>query len=592
MANKSERPKSETLTLPKCSTGIHGLDEITGGGLPQGRPTLVCGSAGCGKTLLGLEFLVRGATQFDEPGVFMAFEETTEELTENVRSLGFHLDELVRQKKMALDYVRIERSEIEETGEYDLEGLFIRIGCAIDSVGAKRVVLDTIESLFSGLSNTGILRAELRRLFRWLKDKGVTAIITAERGDGHMTRHGLEEYVSDCVIVLDHRVSDQLSTRRLRIVKYRGSVHGTNEYPFLIDEQGISVLPVTSVKLEHEASSERISSGIARLDNMLGGQGCYRGSSILVSGTAGSGKTSVGAHFVDAACRRGETCLFFAFEESESQLVRNMRSIGIDLAPWIKQGLLHFHAARPTLSGLEMHLATIHKWIRDVQPRIVVIDPISNFKSAGTLDEVRATLMRLIDFLKLERITSLFTSLTSAGRPEKQTEVGISSLMDTWLLLRDIELGGERNRSIYILKSRGMAHSNQLREFLLTGHGVDLLDVYVGAEGVLTGSARLAQETRERADAVARQQEIERKQRELERRKRMLEAQIAELRAEFASQEEELGLAIGQQTARESQLAKDRLAMAESRKADADGNQDAAQAATKKGKQSKQGGGR
>ena len=585
MVSKLVEQKRETLTLPKCPTGIQGLDEITGGGLPQGRPTLVCGSAGCGKTLLGMEFLVRGATEFDEPGVFMAFEETAEELTQNVRSLGFDLDDLVRQKKMSLDYVRIERSEIEETGEYDLEGLFIRLGCAIDSIGAKRVVLDTIESLFSGLCNTAILRAELRRLFHWLKQKGVTAIITGERGDGRLTKHGLEEYVSDCVIALDHRVSEQLSTRRLRVVKYRGSVHGTNEYPFLIDEQGISVLPVTSLGLRHEVSNERISTGVARLDSMFGGQGYYRGTSVLVSGTAGSGKTSLAAHFVDAACRRGETCLYFAFEESESQLVRNMRSIGIDLAPWIKQGLLHFHAARPTLSGLEMHLTTMHKCVNDVQPAAVVIDPISNFLAAGTTTEVKSMLIRLIDFFKGKQITTVFTNLTSGGGPTEQTDIGVSSLMDTWLLMRDLELGGERNRSLYILKSRGMSHSNQLREFLLTDRGVDLLDVYLGSEGVLTGSARLAQETRENAESVARRQEIERKQRELERKKRVLEAQIAELRAEFESQEEELGLVINEQKTRETQLLQDRLAMGQSRKADADGDKGAAPAVPKKTKQ-------
>jgi circadian clock protein KaiC len=583
MGRELEHDNRETSTLPKCPTGIQGLDEITGGGLPRGRPTLVCGSAGCGKTLLGMEFLVRGATEFDEPGVFMAFEETAVELAQNVRSLGFDLDELVRQKKISVDHVRIERSEIEETGEYDLEGLFIRLGCAIGSLGAKRVVLDTVESLFSGLSDDAILRAELRRLFRWLKQKGVTAIITGERGDGRLTKHGLEEYVSDCVIVLDHRVTEQLSTRRLRVVKYRGSVHGTNEYPFLIDKQGISVLPVTSLGLKHEVSSERISTGIARLDTMFGGQGYYRGSSILVSGTAGSGKTSLGAHFVDAACHRGETCLYFAFEESESQLVRNMRSIGIDLAPWIKQDLLHFHAARPTLSGLEMHLTTMHKWINEVNPSAVVIDPISNFLTSGTTTEVKAMLIRLIDFLKGKQITTMFTNLTSAGGPLEQTDIGVSSLMDTWLLLRDLELGGERNRSLYILKSRGMSHSNQLREFLLTNQGVDLLDVYLGSDGVLTGSARLAQEAREKADILARQQEIERKQRELERKKRLLDVQIAELHAEFDAQEEELGLIIDQQKARQSQLTQDRLAMGQSRKADANSGSATGSSAAKQG---------
>jgi circadian clock protein KaiC len=554
--------------LPKIRTGIQGLDEITGGGIPLGRPTLVCGTAGCGKTLLAMEFLVRGATQFNEPGVFMAFEETAAELTQNVRSLGFDLDALVEQKKIALDYVRIERSEIEETGEYDLEGLFVRLGCAIDFIGAKRVVLDTIESLFSGFSNEAILRAELRRLFHWLKAKGVTAIITGERGDGQFTRHGLEEYVSDCVILLDHRVSENLSTRRLRIVKYRGSVHGTNEYPFLIDETGISVLPITSVGLCHEVSSERISTGIARLDDMLGGKGYYRGSSILVSGTAGSGKTSMAAHFTDAACRRGDKCLYFAFEESQGQMVRNMRSIGIDLEPRITQGLLHFHAARPTLSGLEMHLTTMHKWINDIQPRTVVVDPISNFTAAGTTTEVKAMLIRLIDFLKSKQITTVFIDLTSGGGPTEQTDIGVSSLMDTWLLLRDIELSGERNRSLYVLKSRGMAHSNQLREFLLTDRGVDLLGVYLGSEGVLTGSARLAQESRENAECIALGQEIEARQRELQRLRQVLESQITVMRADFQAKEEELARTIAQQKARVERFALDRREMAHSRKSD------------------------
>jgi circadian clock protein KaiC len=545
-------------SLPKTATGIQGLDEIAGGGLPRGRPTLVCGSAGCGKTLLAVEFLVRGVTQFDEPGVFMAFEESAQELTQNVRSLGFDLATLVAQKKIVLDYVRVERSEIEETGEYDLEGLFVRLGYAIDSIGAKRVVLDTIESLFSGLNNTAILRAELRRLFRWLKDKGVTAIITGERGDHALTRHGLEEYVSDCVILLDHRVIEQVSTRRLRIVKYRGSFHGTNEYPFLIDDQGISVLPVTSLGLTHEVSSERISTGVARLDAMLEGKGYYRGSSVLVSGTAGTGKTSLAAHFVDAACRRGERSLYFAFEESQGQLVRNMRSVGIDLEPWIKQGLLCFHAARPTFFGLEMHLATMHKHIQNFRPQSVVVDPISNFLASGSDGEVKAMLMRLIDFLKSEQITAVFTNLSHNGSPTGQTEVGISSLMD--------------NRSLHVLKSRGMAHSNQLREFLLTDHGVELLDTYLGPEGVLTGSARLAQESRERAEDLTRQQEIDRKQRELQRRRQAMAAQIAALQAEFQAHEEDLQATVAQQQARQQRLALDRAAMGKSRKAGGDGD--------------------
>ncbi|MGO8744938.1 MAG: circadian clock protein KaiC [Thermoguttaceae bacterium] len=562
---------STNRSLPKAPTGIQGLDELTRGGLPRGRPTLVCGSAGCGKTVLGIEFLVRGATQFDEPGVLMAFEETAEELTENVRSLGFDLDELVRQKKLALDYVRIERSEIEESGEYDLEGLFVRLGYAIDSVGAKRVVLDTIESLFAGLSNTAVLRAELRRLFSWLKQKGVTAIITGERGDGTLTRQGLEEYVSDCVIVLDHRITEQISTRRMRVVKYRGSRHGSDECPFLIDENGISVLPVTSLGLRHAASNERISSGVARLDAMLGGGGYYRGTSVLLSGTAGTGKTSLSAHFTDAACRRGERVLYMAFEESQGQFIRNMRSLGLDLEPWTERGLLRFEASRPTLYGLEMHLATMHKQIVEFEPRIVIIDPLTNFTSVGSTTEVRSMLIRLIDLLKSQQITAMFTSLTGGGNFLEQSEVGVSSLMDTWLLLRDVELAGERNRVMYILKSRGMAHSNQLREFLLTDHGIELEDVYIGLEGVLTGSSRLAQEAREKAAATAREEEIEAKRRELERARQASEAQIAAIRLEYQAKEDELRRAVAQAEGREQRLDQARVEMAHSRKADSKG---------------------
>jgi circadian clock protein KaiC len=455
MTTSASDPRAEGLGLAKAPSGIEGLDEITGGGLPRGRPTLVCGSAGCGKTLLAMEFLIRGATVYDEPGVFMAFEETAEELAQNVRSLGFDLERLQEQKKIAIDYVRIERSEIEEAGDYDLEGLFIRLGLAIDSVGAKRVVLDTIEVLFSGLSNAAILRAELRRLFRWLKDKGVTAIVTGERGGGTLTRQGLEEYVSDCVILLDHRVADQVSTRRLRIVKYRGSAHGTNEYPFLIDEDGISVMPITSLNLQHEVSDERVPTGIARLDKMLVGGGYYRGSTVLVSGTAGSGKSSVAAHFADAACRRGERCLYFAFEESPGQIARNMRSIGLDLQPWVKKGLLKFQASRANQFGLEMHLASIHKLVQTYDPKAVIIDPISNLSQAGNRTEATAMLTRLIDFLKLNRITAVMTCLTDAQNGLERTDADISSLADTWLLLRDIELSGERNRAMYVLKSRG-----------------------------------------------------------------------------------------------------------------------------------------
>jgi len=467
-----KKTKSVAEVFSKSRTGIKGLDEITGGGLPAGRPTLVCGSAGCGKTLLALEFLVRGATLYDEPGVFMAFEETADELTSNVASLGFDLGDLIARRKLHVDYVHIERSEIEETGEFDLDGLFVRLGHAVDSIGAKRVALDTLETLFASLSNEMILRAELRRLFRWLKDKGMTAIITAERGNNSLTRHGIEEYVSDCVILLDHRVTEQISTRRLRVVKYRGSLHGTNDYPFLIDEQGIVVLPITSIGLTNEASDERISSGIPLLDAMLGAKGFYRGSSILVSGTAGTGKTSVAAHFVNAACQRGERCLYFSFEESMSQVVRNMRSIGIDFQRWIKNGLLKFHAVRPSEYGLERHLLTMHKLVDEFKLSVVVVDPITNLTLTGSLGDVQAALMRLIDLLKTEQLTSLFTSLSHVSTGLEQTVVGMSSLMDTWILLQDIDSGGGRTRGICVLKSRGMAHSNQVHEFRFTDRGL------------------------------------------------------------------------------------------------------------------------
>jgi circadian clock protein KaiC len=558
--------------LPKSPTGIQGLDEITGGGLPKGRTTLVCGSAGSGKTLLAMEFLVRGATQFNEPGVFMAFDETAKDLTQNVASLGFDLKDLIARKRIIVNYVYIERNEIEENGEYDLEGLFIRLGRAIDSIGARRVVLDTIESLFSGLSNPLLLRAELRRLFSWLKDKGVTAIITGESGTETLTRQGLEEYVSDCVIVLDHRVKDQVPSRRLRVVKYRGSTHGTNEYPFLIDEDGISVLPVTSLGLKQAASTQRIPTGVQRLDTMLGGAGYYKGSSVMISGTAGTGKSSLAGHFADAACRRGERALYFSFEESPSQIMRNMRSIGIDLSYWVQKGLLQFHATRPAFTGLEMHLTRMHKAINAFKPSVVIVDPVNSFVIGGNVTEVTSMLMRLVDFLKMNQITALYTSLISGGGVLDQTGVAISSLIDTWLLLRDIEIGGERNHGLIILKSRGMAHSNQIREFLLTDHGVELRDVYVGASGVLTGSARLAQEAQEKAGKVTRQQETEQRQLGLERKRKALDAQIVAMHAEFEAQETETLSIIGQEQLRGAQLVQERLDMGLSRKADAKPN--------------------
>jgi circadian clock protein KaiC len=569
---KLERPARRDRdigALPKAATGITGLDQITLGGLPRGRPTLICGGAGCGKTLLAMEFLIRGATQFGEPGVFITFEETGEELAQNVKSLGFDVEALIRAEKLAIDHVRVERNQIEEAGEFDLDGLFVRLAMAIDSVHAKRVVLDTIETLFSGFDNHAVLRSELRRLFHWLKEKGVTAIITGERGDGQLTRQGLEEYVSDCVIFLDHRVHDQVSTRRLRIVKYRGTTHGTNEYPFLIDEDGISVLPLSGLQLDHKVSNERISSGVPRLDVMLGGEGFYRGSTVLVSGPAGTGKTSLAAHFADATCRRGERCLYLAFEESPGQLARNMSSIGLDLAPHVKKGLLQMHASRPTLLGLEAHLVKIHKMVEDFSPGTVVLDPISNFMTSGTMSDAEAMLLRLIDYLKSKQVTALFTHLTSGGRFGESTDVGVSSLIDTWILLRDIELGGERNKGLYVLKSRGMKHSNQIREYLLTPEGVQLEDVYVGPEGVLTGSMRAAQEARERADKLARRQEIDSRQRELARKRAALDAQIAALRAEFDATQEEASMIAKQDELRESVLLDDRAAAGKRRGADA-----------------------
>ena len=518
--------------IAKCPTGIQGLDEVTFGGLPRGRPTLVCGGAGCGKTLLGMEFLVRGATQYNEPGVCLSFEETEQELAQNMRSLGFDVNALILQKKLAIDYIQIERSMVEETGEYDLEALFVRLGQAVNSIGAKRVVLDSIESLFASLANEAILRSELRRLFRWLKDKKLTAVVTGECGEHGLTRHGLEEYISDCVITLDNRVTETIFTRRLRIVKYRGSQHGANEYPFLIGKDGFSVLPVTSLGLNYSSSPKRISTGIPRLDTMLSDKGYFQGSTVLVSGVAGTGKTSIAAHFVEAACKRGERVLFFTFEESPSQLVRNMRSIGIHLEQWVKKGMLQLHATRPTLYGLETHLTTSINLINKFKPDIVILDPINAFVMGENQTEVKTMLLRLVDFLKMKHITAFFTSLTSAGENMEATDVYISSLIDTWLLLRDIEIGGERNRGLYVLKSRGMAHSNQIREFKLTNHGIELLDVYVGADGVLTGSARLSQETKDDAEQLLRQQEIGRKQFELDRKRKAVEAQIAALRAE------------------------------------------------------------
>jgi len=536
----AKKVNEQLKTLLKTPTGINGLDEITLGGFPKGRPTLICGGAGCGKTLFSLEFIVKGIELYDEPGVFIAFEEKADELSMNVASLGFDLQQLQKDKKLRIDYIHVDKNEIEETGEYDLEGLFIRLGYAIDSIGAKRVVLDTIENLFVGLTNEGILRAELRRLFQWLKDKGVTAIITGEKGEKTLTRQGLEEYVSDCVILLDHRVINQISTRRLRIVKYRGSVHGTNEYPFLIDEEGISVLPVTSLKLDKPVTTKTISTGIPTLDKMFQKGGFYRGSSILTSGTAGTGKTSIAVSFADAACKRGEKCLYFAFEESPQQIIRNMRSIGIDLQKHVDAGLLQFYASRPTLYGLEMHLVAIHKAILKFNPTTVILDPITNLITVGSFSDVKSMLVRLIDFLQVQQITVMFTALTLSTVINDQTDDGVSSLVDSWLFISDIEMNGERNRGLYIMKSRGMHHSNQIREFVITDHGLNLVDVYLGPEGILTGSARESQILLEETGHVLHSNAIGRKDRELLRKRKVLEAKIDSLKTEFESAEEEL----------------------------------------------------
>lgn len=500
MSETDESLPNHAVALEKAPTGILGLNEILNGGLPKGRPTLICGGPGCGKTLMAMEFLAKGATLYYEPGIFMPFEEFVLELSQNFDTLDVDLNQRIADNQVTIDYVHVDRNKIEETGEYDLEGLFIRIGDEIDTIGSKQVVLDTIESLFKGFANEAILRSELRRLFRWLKDKGVTAIITAERGDGQLTRHGIDEYVSDCVILLDHRVKNQIASRYMRVVNYRGSAHFTDEFPFMISDRGIWVLPITSINLDYPVSDERISTGIPRLDMMLGGKGYFRGSSILVSGTAGSCKTSLAAHFVQAACKRGEKCLFFAFEESPSQIIRNMRSIGIDLKPWVDQGLLLFHAVRSSKYNIDMHLLTMERLIQEFNPIVVIIDPLNNLVDTSNQTNVESMAVRLIDFLKMNKITTLFNSLTSGGSNEVTTDMGISSLMDTWLLARYLESNGERTRGLYVLKSRGINHTNQIREFILTDHGIELLDVYLGSMRNPSGSARIAHEAQVRIE--------------------------------------------------------------------------------------------
>lgn len=474
MPSATPKPKAARTQLAKTPTGIQGLDEVTGGGLPKGRVTLVCGRAGSGKSMLGIEFLVHGAVQYGEPGVCMNFEETEKKLTANVASLGFDLRDLVKHKKLLVDYVSIERNQIAETGEYNLDGLFIRLAQAVKAIKAKRVVLDSIEALFSGIADSAILRSELSRLFRWLEDQKLTAIVTGEAGVNTLTRHGLEEYVADCVISLDHRVTEQISTRRLRVVKYRGTSHGTDEYPFLIDEDGISVVPITSLVLTHKALTDRVSTGIITLDEMMEGKGFFRASSVLVTGTAGTGKSSMAANFSSATCARGERCLYFTFEESPSQILRNMRSVGLDLEPWVKKGLLHFNAMRPTSTGLEGHLAVIHRLITQLRPAVVIIDPITNLVSASGSYDVKSMLVRLVDFLKMQEITSMFTNLTFAGDPQERTAAAVSSLMDTWIVLRDSKPNGRPRRELYVLKSRGMAHSREARELIVSERGLEL----------------------------------------------------------------------------------------------------------------------
>ena len=553
--------------IAKARTGIDGFDDLTLGGLPRGRPTLVCGSAGCGKTLFASTFLINGARNEDEPGIFVTFEERPVDIVDNVASLGFGLDDLIARKKIHIEHIAINPAELAEVGDYDLEALFLRLELAAGEIGARRIVLDTIESLFSAFQNPAILRAEIRRLFDWLKEKGLTAVITGERGDGTLTRQGLEEYVSDCVILLDHRVNSQVSTRRLRIVKYRGTAHGTNEYPFLIGEDGFSVLPVSSLGLSHKVNDEQLSTGIADLDAMLTGGGFHRGSSILLSGVAGSGKSSIAAGFAAASCARGEKALYFSFEESPRQTVRNMRSIGMDLQPCIDAGLLHCVAARPTFYSLEMHLAVMLREVQKVQPSLVILDPISAFLESGEQLEIQSMLLRMIDYLKGQAITGIFTHLAHV-QGEAKTDAGLSSLMDAWILLLNREVNGEFNRELYILKARGIAHSNQVREFVMTRSGISLRAPYLGENGALTGSARRFEETRNRRAEIARRMEVLRLQDKVAQRRRRTEAQIEALQADLQADELELKSIIDQENAYLAQAQADAAAMAASRKAD------------------------
>lgn len=557
-----------TKKLNKVKTGINGLDDITSGGFPKGRPTLICGNAGSGKTLLALQFLVNGANLYNEPGVFFALEESEIELAQNVSSLGVDLKKLEADKKIIVEHINFDPVSLQQSGEFDLEGLFVRLDYTLKSIGAKRVVIDTIETIFSLLPNQELIRSELIRLFRWFKEKKLTVVITGEQGEGLFTRSGLGEYVSDCVIFLDHRIERQSSTRRLRVVKYRGSTHGTNEYPFLINAQGFSVLPITSLSLQHPASNKRISSGVPRLDNMLGGKGFFRGSSILVSGTAGVGKTSLASHFADAGCKRNEKVLYFSFEESAPQLIRNMSSIGIDLQQWIDKKLLLIHSARPTLYGIENHLTRMYKLIEEFNPSLVIVDPITSFNSQGDENTVKELFIRVMDLLKTNNITAFLTSLTSSSQNIETSETEVSSLIDSWILLKDIESIGERNKGLYIIKSRGMSHSNQIREFMLTDNGAELTDVYLGADGVLTGSARLAKESKEKNAESALQQDIQRKNLEIEKKKKILDLQISLLKLNFEAEEKELLSGIDNHRDTQRSLVDFKKQVAKKRKAD------------------------
>lgn len=553
-----------TEGIAKSRTGIEGFDDLTLGGLPSGRPSLVCGSAGCGKTLFASTFLINGARHFGEAGVFVTFEERPVDIVDNVQSLGFDLQGLIDQERILIEHIAIDPTEVAEVGDYDLEALFLRLEFAVDQIGAKRIVLDTIESLFSAFQNPAVLRAEIRRLFDWLKQKGLTAAITGERGDGTLTRQGLEEYVSDCVILLDHRVESQISTRRLRIVKYRGTAHGTNEYPFLIDEDGFGVLPVSSLGLNHKVFEDRISTGVIDLDDMMSGGGFYRGSSVLITGVAGSGKSSLSGMMADAACRRGERALYLSFEESEAQTVRNMKSIGTDLGRWIEAGQLRYIAARPTFYSLEMHLAVMLREIARFKPSLVVLDPISAFIGSGEIGEVQSMLLRIVDYLKSHGITGVFTHIAHAQ--DAETDAGLSSLMDAWVLLLNRESNGEFNRELYLLKARGIAHSNQVREYVMSDHGIQLLEPYLGEGGALTGSARRAEEARVRRAEADRRNDVARMQDQIVHRRRRAQAQIEALQAELAADESELKRMTDAEDAYLKQSSMDAEAMAVARR--------------------------